>query len=256
MSGWHPSEEELVLRYYGDAEDRPDIDGHLEGCPECTAAFRGLTEALRLVPAEDVPSRDDAYGQKVWERVRPRLGADAPLGASRSFTRRSGLVRRVLPSHLGAWGALAASLLLAFWLGLRFPGTAPAAPVVRERILLVAVGDHLERSRMVLAEISNASASGPTGLQAEQRWAGSLVAENRMYRQAAMRAGDTSVANVLDELERVLAELANGPEELKAKQIEDLQARIEARGLLFKVKVVEGQVRARARRVTTPKEMM
>ncbi len=249
MSARHLSEEDLVLHHYGEVEDPRAVSAHLETCADCAAAFRGLEGALALVPAEAVPERDAAYGARVWERVK------ADLPSPRPDIRSLAGMRRALPSHLGAWGALAAALLLAFGLGQRFPGSV-AEPVVRERILLVAVGDHLERSRMVLAEISNASADGPTGLQAEQRWAGSLVAENRMYRQAAMRAGDASVANVLDELERVLAELANGPEALGAKQIEGLQARIEARGLLFKVKVVEGQVRARARRVTTPKEML
>jgi hypothetical protein len=249
MNDRHLSEEDLVLHHYGEAEDPRAVSAHLETCADCAAAFRGLEGALRLVPAEAVPERDAGYGARVWERV--KAGLPSPLPEIRSIAG----MRRALPSHLGAWGALAACLLLAFGLGRRFPAV-PAEPVVRERILLVAVGDHLERSRMVLAEISNAATGGPTGLQAEQRWAGSLVAENRMYRQAAMRAGDASVANVLDELERVLAELANGPAELSSKQIEGLQARIEARGLLFKVKVVEGQVRARARRVTTPKEML
>lgn len=249
MSDRHLGEEEMVLHHYGEAEDPEAVSAHLEACPDCAAALRGLESALRLVPAEAVPERDAAYGARVWERVKVDL--KAPRRALRGPAR----VTRVLPSHLGAWGALAASLLLAFGLGQRFGG-APAPPVVRERILLVAVGDHLERSRMVLAEISNASAGGPTGLAAEQRWAGSLVAENRLYRQAAARAGDASLASVLDELERVLAEVANGPEKFSTKQIEDLQARIEARGLLFKVKVVEGQVRARARRVNAPKEML
>jgi hypothetical protein len=53
----------------------------------------------------------------------------------------------------------------------------------------------------------------------------------------------------------VLAEVAHGPQTLSARQLDDLRARIEARGLLFKVKVVEGQVRARARRVSAVKEM-
>jgi hypothetical protein len=248
MSDRHLGEEEMVLHHYGEAEDPQAVRAHLATCADCASAFRGLESALRLVPAEAVPERDAAYGARVWERVK------AELPAHRRDRNDLARLRRLLPSHLGAWGALAASLLLAFGLG-RWGG-APAPPVVRERVLLVAVGDHLERSRMVLAEISNAPADGPDGLRAEQRWAGSLVAENRLYRQAALRAGDASVASILDELERVLAEVANGPERFSTRQIEDLQARIEARGLLFKVKVVEGQVRARARRVNAPKEML
>jgi hypothetical protein len=127
--------------------------------------------------------------------------------------------------------------------------------VSRERILLVAVGQHLERSRMVLVELSNAPGQGATDIRGEQEWATSLVAENRLYRQAASRSGDAAVASLLDELERVLLEVAHGPSVLSARQLEDLRLRIEERGLLFKVKVVEGQVRARARQAREPKEI-
>jgi hypothetical protein len=118
--------------------------------------------------------------------------------------------------------------------------------VVRERILLVALGEHLERSRMVLAEVTNAQ--DPAQVSKDRRWAESLVAESRLYRQAAVRSGDTAAARLLDELERVLAEVANGPDELSPRQLEELRARIEERGLVFKVKVVGGQVRAKVRR--------
>jgi len=255
MSEYHPSEEELVLHHYGEAGNGPARDAHLDACVECAAAFRGIGEALRLAPAEEVPARHEDYGRRVWAQLQPRLdGAASPRASLLPPAGRFSAARRVLPSHLGAWGALAASLVVAFWLGQRFPGAPAGEPVVRERILLVAVGDHLERSRMVLAEITNA-APGDANLASERAWAGALVSENRLYRQAAAHAGDAGVAGVLDDLERVLAEFANGPERLSARQLEDLRARIEARGLLFKVKVVEGQVRARARRDFPTKEI-
>ena len=37
------------------------------------------------------------------------------------------------------------------------------------------------------------------------------MTESRLYRQAAVRAGEPGVASVLDELERVLIEVANSP---------------------------------------------
>ena len=128
--------------------------------------------------------------------------------------------------------------------------------MVRERVLLVAVGQHLERSRMVLVELTNAHGLGPAPIKSEQQWAASLMAENRLYRQAAVRSGDTAVVGVLEELGRVFAEVANGPDVLSPRQLSDLRARIEARGLLFKVKVVEGQVRAKTRRSDAARKEM
>ena len=86
--------------------------------------------------------------------------------------------------------ALAAALVVAFLLGQRFP--APAPPIsaeVRERILLVAVGNHLERSQMILVELANAPTDVPLDVSAERASADVLVSANRLYRQTALRSG-------------------------------------------------------------------
>ena len=137
---------------------------------------------------------------------------------------------------------------MAFLLGRQFPGPAPQAlsPAVRERILLVAIGDHLERSQMVLVELANAPSDGPLDVSAERASADDLVSANRLYRQTAARSGEPALAAVLEELERVLVEVAAGPERLVARPTSaELQRRIEARGLLFKIRVVGSQVRER-----------
>jgi hypothetical protein len=242
MNEAHLRDEDLILHHYGESEDAAAVGAHLAACATCTAALADLRRTLALVPVDPAPERDAAYGGRVFERVRGRLGAPpAPERAVLPWR------PRFVPRRYAAYGALAASLLLAFWLGRQFPPEAPAA-VARERVLLVAVGQHLQRSRMVLVELTNAHGEGPARIKSEQQWAGSLVAESRLYRQAAARSGDTAVIGVLEELERVFAEVANGPDVLSARELRDLRARIEARGLLFKVKVVEGRVRAKARR--------
>lgn len=244
MNETHLNEEDLILHHYGEESGRAEAEAHLARCPACAAAFLELRRVLALVPADTAPDKDAHYGERVFEQLRGRLGAP-----------RLPWRQRFVPQHLAAYGALAASLVLAFWLGRQFPADAPA-PLVRERVLLVAVGQHLERSRMVLVELTNAHGEGPAHIKGEQQWAESLMAESRLYRQAAVRSGDTAVVGVLEELERVFAEVANGPDVLSARELSDLRARIESRGLLFKVKVVEGQVRAKTRRSDTARKEM
>jgi hypothetical protein len=123
---------------------------------------------------------------------------------------------------------------------------------VRERILLVAVGDHLERSQMILVELTNADPSQPLDIAPEQRLAQDLVGANRLYRQTAVKAGETGVADVLDDLERVLLEIAHSPKDLKAAEVKTLQQRIAARGILFKVRVVGSSVREREKEAVGP----
>jgi len=66
-----------------------------------------------------------------------------------------------------------------------------------------------------------------------------------------VQQGDAGLASVLDELERVLVDVAHSPGEITNAQLESLQKRIEARGLLFKVRVVGRDLKQREK-VTTP----
>ena len=114
---------------------------------------------------------------------------------------------------------------------------------VRERVLLIAVGDHLERSQMVLVELAHAETHGELDISAERQLADDLVASNRLYRQTAQQMGQTNVAGLLDELERVLVEVARGPSTVSMGQLADIQQRIEALGIVFKVKVIGSEIR-------------
>ena len=237
----HPTQEQLILHYYG--EETEPLDVHLAACDACREEYRKLQRILNTVEAMPVPERPADYGTSVWNRVRPRIGA-AP--------------RRWWAAWLDwrrlAVAAAVASLIVAAFLAGRYarrPAPAVAAGPVRERILLVAVGDHLERSQVVLAELSNLGAGrkGSVDISYEQRAAEDLVESSRLYRMSANSAGDTATANVLDELERVLLDIAHGPSEVSGAQLEQLQKRIADAGILFKVRVYATQVEHRENRL-------
>jgi hypothetical protein len=88
-------------------------------------------------------------------------------------------------------------------------------------------------------------------ISAEQRRAEDLLDENRLYRQTAVQEGDTALASVLDELERVLLDVAHSPDEVTPAQLEKIRQKIEARGILFKVRVVGRELQER-QKATTP----
>jgi hypothetical protein len=226
----HPTTDELVLHYYGEAEDGAALERHLAGCAACRQAFADLQRMMAAVVEEAPPERGPDYEARLWRRLEPRL-------------RPSAWRRRTLVS-----GALAASLVAAFLLGrhLPRPGVDPGASG-RERILLVAVGDHLDRSQVVLLELLNADPRAALDVGAEQRTAEDLVSANRLYRQAAVRSGEAGMAHVLEELERVLVEVANGPSELEPADLAALRRRIGEEGVLFRVHVIGAQIRERER---------
>jgi hypothetical protein len=234
----HLTEDDLILRFYGEEAEPTPSAAHLSTCEDCRRAFESLASTLGKAEMEPSPERGEDYGRQVWQQIEPRLPA-APLPfPKRPLARRSAAVL-----------AMAASLVLAFLLGRHLPredGNEALAPgQVRERILLVALGDHLERSQMILVELVNADPAGPLDISGQRQWAEQLASANRLYRASAERAGEAGVASVLDELERVLLEVANAPDRLSPLEIRDLAKRIESRGLLFKVRVIGSRVKER-----------
>jgi len=257
MTMKHIQDDDMVLHYYGEGDDRRAVEGHLSECAACRERFDSLARDMASMGTMEMPERGDEYGASVWARIQPRLEA-AP---DRRWWESLFPVRLTWP-RLAIAGSVATLMMAAFVAGRYWqtPAVPPAATqaqapaaVVRERILLVAVGEHLERSRVILAEISNRPSGNAIDLSSEQAVAQDLVATNRLYRQAAVDSGDPAMASVLEELERTLAEIANGPSTTTADGLASLRERIESQGLLFKVTVFGSQVQQRQRDAVAPR---
>lgn len=223
----HLDQEQLVAHFFGD--DGKDVANHLADCFECRAEFADIQRTLSSIAPPPAPPRGPQYGAEVWDRVRAHL----PETPQRVWWR--------MPQRWAAVGAMAALIAIAFFLG-RHTATIPTQPttlskqVVRERVLMVALDGHLERSQVVLLEVAHASDAADVNLVRDE--AEDLAGSNRLYRQTALKIGDRKTADVLDQLERVLLEISHSsPEEGKA-QIEQLRRQIESQGLLFKIQVI------------------
>ena len=233
----HLSEEELILHYYGEEDGTLAAGRHLDECAECRALYGSLQRVLNMVEASSVPEVAPDYDARVWERL------ERHLPARRRWWRAGPAWRWV------AAGAAFAGLLAAAFAAGRFyrrppaPAVAKADPAAREKILLVAVGDYLERSQLVLIELANANPKTPLDISAERERAGDLVSESRLYRQTAAHTGDSAVASVLDDVDRVLMDIARGPSELSPAELDTVRRRLEAEGILLKIRVLSSTVR-------------
>ena len=263
----HPSEETLndyIERELSPAE-QVRVATHLETCSECKLVVGEIQEIVReasalgpLEPPEHVWTR---LSEALVDDRQSTVDSRQSLVDSRESTvdSRPALDDRRWTKY--AWAmATAALVVMAFLTGRFFherdeqrraaqpvaaaPGNASAdQAVVRERVLLIAVGDHLERSQMVLVELAHAQTSDQLDISEERQLADDLVASNRLYRQTAQQMGQANVASLLDELERVLVEVARGPSTVSMRQLADIQQRIEGQGILFKVKVIGSEIR-------------
>src|SRR5450432_2899077 len=244
----HLNEEQLILLYYGEEGDTLTAEQHLEGCGECRELYSSLQRVLNVVDSLPVPERGAEYGRQVWQRIQRQI----PAGRGHRWT---GWLRPSPWRWAAAGAAFAGLMVAAFVAGRFFPqghqsalqlavlGKANTDLRPNERVLMVAVGDYLERSQMVLIELADASPKGDLDISAEQERAGDLVSENRMYRQTAAHTGDAAMAGVLDELERVLLDITHSPSELSPEELGKLRSRLEAEGILFKIRVLGSNVR-------------
>ena len=238
----HTNEEELFAYREGEMKGRQTIAAHLQECGECRAELERMEEVFRALNALPVPDPGEEYGTRVWRQIANRL-------PERRMNWWAGFF---MPRRLTALVAAAALLILAFYVG-RTTGPKPGgeetvdASKVRERVLLVAVGEHLGKSEMILMELSNAqpteAGKSLINISTAQKRAEGLVEENRLYRQTALSGGDNAMASTLDELQRVLLDVANSPAEVTPAQFESIQKRIAAQGILLKVRVVRQELR-------------
>jgi hypothetical protein len=245
----HLTDDELVLHYYGEltGNDESRVATHITACTDCHDNLRRLQRVLAVVDESALagPELPEHFERTVWARLEPSLGDE----------RRWLSWFVVSPSRL-AWVAGVVLLVgAAFVAGRLVPRPADSAAAsataaqVRERILLIDLGDHLDRSQMVLVELVSADEQS-VNFPAERARAEQLVEANRLYRQTAASTGDTAIAAVLDELERVLVDVAASPDSFQWQDLDEVRNRIESRSLLFKVRVVSSEVRERQRSIS------
>jgi hypothetical protein len=272
----HLTDEQLALHYYGEGvEDSAVVSEHLHECEQCRTNLAQLGAVLGSVEIP-VPERPENYEAIVWHNLLGYL----PEAKAQTKWWQIGAAQRWV-----AFGAVAALIIAAFYLGRvtqvqqgpPIVAQAPQAPQIQkipetqtpaevpsgpagtrpvattaankgqghDRILLVALGDHLERSQMVLVELMNATPGESLDISSQRQVAEDLVSENRLYRQTAARAKDKSVTNLLDELERVLVDIAHEPSKVTGPELANIKQRIEAQGIVFKVRVVGSQMNQR-----------
>ena len=230
-------DDDLILYYYGEARNADAVRARLDVSPADQERYDELCRLLETADALPVPEPHADYGARVWRSIAPRL--DEPSAGRFA----DWLGAFFAPRRLALAGSLAVLLAVAFTAGRYWPADPALEPLPaagRERILLVSVGEHLERTEMWLIELANAPADG-AGLGDELKLAAELLPSNRLYRQAAKRSGQGHIADVLDDLERLLIDVAHAGE-MSAAEVEELQQRITGGGILFRVQVTGSRV--------------
>lgn len=237
----HLREEELIEHFnrLGKGAEK-----HLAQCAECAEAYAALRSDLEAMEFAAPPERDSAYGERVWASIStalPRLEARKRSWLGIGFKQSLGY-------------ACAGVLLLAstFYAGrmwehqrprvtaVQKPPQSQAAPP-QERVVVVVLSDHLDRSERLLIELKHADADSAEMLSPLRDQARKLLAANQLCRRQARKQDDPALEAALDRLDQLFNELANQPGGLNAAAITRLQDQLNSDSLLFEVRVLRSR---------------
>jgi hypothetical protein len=241
----HVTDEELLLDYYDESasHDRAHRRAHIESCERCRALDRELRAVLSMVDQAPTMEAPPGFGREMWARIEPEISA-----------RLSRERRWWVPQRWALAGGMVTLLIGAFSLGRVWdtPRSSDPAPAIdqsalSERLLKAEVEEHLERSQRVLVDLVNAD-DVVTTVAADRDRAADLVAAGRLYRRSADVMGDVEMRDLLEDIERVLVDVANGPPDGSSKDLTDVRARISEQDLVFRLRVAASEMRERERR--------
>jgi hypothetical protein len=262
VTTWHPTEEDLVLHFYGETgpDEERRVDEHVASCSACRQSWTELGETLKLVDAATVPEPGAGFERTMWARVQQALpepqATKTPawrwvpaLGMAAAIVTAVGVGYAWRSSHEPRATAIPSA-------GAQANASAPAGGTIvrasltdlqktRERVLLTALNDHFQQTEVLLTELMNSPDEGRADIDFERQAADDLVASGRLYRVTAQQSGDLQLARMLDDLESVLVDVANSPEHVSRKDFQSLRTRIDDQNLLFKVRAVSNQIHER-----------
>ena len=261
------SDDDLVLYRYRDSLDQAYLDEiaqRLREEPALAARYDRLCALLEQVDGTPVPMPDADFEARLWRQLLARIDADETARHRPWLARLKALGAMLVPPR--AAYATVAALLLAVFVGYQ-AGRQQSAPQVAAvpasatvptplarpegfapRVLDAYVSAHLRETEGVLLTAAN---SADAALLAGNRdLAMTLIESNRLYAQAAVRAGNTRLADFLRQLEPLLIDLANRPADAAIESQEGLRDYLGKTDLLFQVRATQARLETPGRQRT------
>ena len=237
----HLTDEELLLDFYdeGTAVDRTRVRTHLEHCEQC----RALDQELRC-GADGSRHRAD---HRAAERLRARdVGADRaasarsadvahPLERDDAATGRRRQHRHSRGGSVHRWSGVGAADIPRPQGASMRPDSERTTASRRGRgpPRTFATGARGTGERRLPDRSPDRGRSGSRG---------DLVAAGRLS-PVGGTTGDSEIGGLLEDLERVLVEVANGPADIAPEELTRLRQRIDDQDLVFRVRVVAREIK-------------
>jgi anti-sigma factor RsiW len=248
-------EDETLLHAWLDRELSPAASSafrsHLAVCDRCAARVREAEEVLSLIDAAcQSDSAEPVPTARLRARIEDGLAAHPPVGRAGHHT------------LFSRWGVAAAAVLAVGILGAlvgwfetgtvnpletetareavrETPSPSDDAPrAARQATWLESqTSRHLEQAQLLLRSFRNTPAVSASELHYERALSRELVIRNRLLRRRAEQQGDAATADVLVQVEPLLVDIANLPDQAAGGDIAALQSLIRTRGIIAELRL-------------------
>ncbi len=238
------------------------FDAHLASCPDCAEEYQQLSWTLKVMDQRQAPAVDPAYWEGFWNRLSSRL--EPEKHRTRLPDWRAWFPPVAIPVR-PAWVMVTAAVLLVatgIFIGRSTYLSRTGAPThARAAVLdpaLVAefntlAGRYLERSKVILLGMDNFDVSEDDlvtlDFSRQQLLSQELVHQGRELKMHQVAATNEGLRMLIEEIERILMQLANSEGEEQEWTIRLIQDGIEKNSILLKITLEElGQSEAPAGR--------
>lgn len=236
-----PIDEEKLLMIYFDEADKSDIEACLKSPEGCQQLDQLEAEMNTIDTAQNTghPLPED-YGQQLWNQIADRLPEVSPATppVPTVWQRLTGWLMQPQYS-LASVATVMALVLVAFFAG-RQQNTGGLNADLQQQLLAQNIQLHLTQSEIFLTQVSNGNGVGSGQLTAQR-----LLTSNRIFKHALAGQQGQVTQQLLQELEPVLLEYANGApadtQQPRASWVNEQNSR----GLMFRIKTMKQQLAKR-----------
>jgi hypothetical protein len=192
--------------------------------PQNNPAPQQATATQPAGTADDNEDKGKVGGGSQKEDKTERAAKDQQAGSLKRSRQRQAMQahrpRRESPEETGGGAVLAASVIPSSTLG----------AIVSEEML-----SHFEKSQILLRSFRNITAAGKgsaAAISEERRRSRALLFRNILLRREAETTGNLPIEQVLNDLEPVLLDIANLPEQTTAEDVRIISQRIGRKGII------------------------
>lgn len=246
------------------ADDRSTVDAHVADCTGCAAELEQMRAMLALMPSPTVEASEER-SEQFWNQfasdVMDKTGSHTQARPGR-FAEAIAWIEDLVTLHpryaYTVSGALALVLVMfGFWTfrtseqhdmalkGNAVPLEHHITPVSSDEageqqlgVRPERVSDYFRKSKMLLVGLANLKTdqNEPLDLSAERRVSRNLIREARYLRRQPI---DPQSRQVMNDVEKILIEVANTGERHDAPNVEIVRSGIHQENLLFKIRMAE-----------------